>query len=99
MSEAEEMYDRLKRVNEARGYFFSSKKEMTMELIEGLLAFSRLQRQQLGADLLDMTELARAARMNFEEADQNDDDELNDILWRAIRKDAPPPPVRSIFGR
>jgi DNA-binding beta-propeller fold protein YncE len=42
---------------------------------------------------------ARAARMNFEEADQNDDDELNDILWRAIRKDAPPPPMRSIFGR
>jgi YVTN family beta-propeller protein len=42
---------------------------------------------------------ARAARMNFEEADENDDDELNDILWRAIRKDAPPPPMRSIFGR
>ncbi len=42
---------------------------------------------------------ARAAHMNFEEADQNDDNELNDILWRAIRNDAPPPPVRSIFGR
>lgn len=42
---------------------------------------------------------ARAARMDFEEADENDDDELNDILWRAIRKDAPPPPMRSIFGR
>jgi YVTN family beta-propeller protein len=41
----------------------------------------------------------RAAHMNFEEADQNDDDELNDILWRAIRHDAPPPPVRSFFGR
>jgi hypothetical protein len=24
---------------------------------------------------------------------------MNDILWRSIRKDAPPPPVRSIFGR
>jgi YVTN family beta-propeller protein len=42
---------------------------------------------------------ARAARMNFDEADLNDDDELNGILWRAIRKDAPPPPVRSYFGR
>jgi YVTN family beta-propeller protein len=42
---------------------------------------------------------ARAARMNFEEADENDDNELNDILWRAIRRDAPPPPMRSIFGR
>jgi YVTN family beta-propeller protein len=41
----------------------------------------------------------RAAQMNFEEADENDDNELNDILWRAIRKDAPPPPMRSIFGR
>ena len=41
----------------------------------------------------------RAAHMNFEEADKNDDDELNDILWRAIRHDPPPPPVRSFFGR
>jgi hypothetical protein len=42
---------------------------------------------------------ARSARLNFEEADRNSDDELNDILWRAIRKDSPPPPVRSFFGR
>ena len=42
---------------------------------------------------------ARAAHLNFEEADTNDDDEMNDMLWRAIRKDAPPPPVRSIFGK
>jgi DNA-binding beta-propeller fold protein YncE len=42
---------------------------------------------------------AASNRMHFEEADENDDDELNDILWRAIRKDAPPPPVRSYFGR
>jgi YVTN family beta-propeller protein len=41
----------------------------------------------------------RAAHMDFEEADQNDDDELNDILWRAIRRDPPPPPMRSFFGR
>jgi DNA-binding beta-propeller fold protein YncE len=41
----------------------------------------------------------RAANLRLEEADENDDDEMNDILWRAIRKDAPPPPVRSIFGR
>ncbi|MBZ5726397.1 MAG: bifunctional YncE family protein/alkaline phosphatase family protein [Acidobacteriia bacterium] len=37
--------------------------------------------------------------MRFDEADENDDDALNDILWRAIRKDAPPAPVRSYFGR
>jgi DNA-binding beta-propeller fold protein YncE len=42
---------------------------------------------------------ARAANLQLEEADENDDDEMNDILWRAIRKNAPPPPVRSIFGR
>jgi hypothetical protein len=42
---------------------------------------------------------AASNRMNFEEADENDDDELNEILWRAIRKDAPPPPVRSYFGK
>ncbi|HUB80492.1 MAG TPA: bifunctional YncE family protein/alkaline phosphatase family protein [Bryobacteraceae bacterium] len=37
--------------------------------------------------------------MKFDEADENDDDELNDVLWRAIRSDPPPPPVRSFFGR
>jgi len=42
---------------------------------------------------------AASNRMNFQEADQIDDDELNDILWRAIRKDTPPPPVRSYFGK
>ncbi len=42
---------------------------------------------------------AKSARMNFEEADEIDDDELNEILWRAIRKTEPPPPMRSIFGR
>src|SRR5579871_54183 len=42
---------------------------------------------------------AASNRMKFDEADENDDDELNDILWRAIRKDAPPPPVRSYFGK
>jgi hypothetical protein len=41
----------------------------------------------------------RAANLKLDEADENDDDEMNDILWRAIRKDAPPPPVRSIFGK
>ena len=35
--------------------------------------------------------LGSGARMTFEEADTNDDDELNDILWRAIRKDAAHP--------
>ena len=58
--------------------------------------------EQAGAiesNLVFKAAVALAARMNFEEADENDDDELNDILWRAIRKDAPPPPMRSIFGR
>ncbi len=41
---------------------------------------------------------ARAAKLDFAAADENDDDEMNDLLWRAIRKDAPPPPMRSIFG-
>ncbi|HEV2447612.1 MAG TPA: alkaline phosphatase family protein, partial [Candidatus Sulfopaludibacter sp.] len=42
---------------------------------------------------------ARAALMNFDEADEVDDAELNDMLWRAIRQDPPPPPVRSYFGK
>ncbi|SPE41178.1 40-residue YVTN family beta-propeller repeat protein [Candidatus Sulfopaludibacter sp. SbA3] len=39
------------------------------------------------------------ADMKFDEADENDDDRMNDILWRAIRKSSPPPPVRSYFGK
>ena len=42
---------------------------------------------------------AASGRMDFDEADKNDDDALNDILWRAIRKDPPPPPTRSFFGK
>ncbi len=42
---------------------------------------------------------ARSERMDFSEADRIDDDELNDILWRAIRKTEPPAPVRSFFAR
>lgn len=40
-----------------------------------------------------------SAKMDFAKADDIDEDKLNDILWRAIRKDAPPPPTRSYFGR
>jgi YVTN family beta-propeller protein len=40
-----------------------------------------------------------AAHMKFDQADLNDDDELNAVLWRAIRSDAPPAPVRSFFAK
>jgi hypothetical protein len=42
---------------------------------------------------------AASLRMNFEREDMIDDDELNDILWRAVKGTEPPPPVRSYFGR
>ncbi len=42
---------------------------------------------------------ARSLKMDFSEADLIDDDELNDILWAAIRGTPPPAPVRSYFGR
>ena len=42
---------------------------------------------------------AQSRRMNFSEADSVDDDELNEILWVAIRGTEPPAPVRSIFSR
>ncbi len=42
---------------------------------------------------------ARSARMDFSQADRIDDDELNDILWLAIKGTEPPPPVRSYFSR
>jgi hypothetical protein len=42
---------------------------------------------------------AASARMDFSEADKIDDDELNDVLWRAIKHSDPPPPTRSAFTR
>jgi hypothetical protein len=41
---------------------------------------------------------ARSARMDFRDADEIDDDELNDILWIAIKGTEPPAPVRSYFS-
>jgi hypothetical protein len=45
------------------------------------------------------TTAARSARLDFQEADLNDDDEMNDILWLALKGTDPPPPVRSMFGK
>ncbi|MBL8178741.1 MAG: bifunctional YncE family protein/alkaline phosphatase family protein [Bryobacterales bacterium] len=42
---------------------------------------------------------ARSARLDFAEADRIDDNELNEILWLAIRGTPPPAPVRSYFSR
>src|SRR3954447_271838 len=38
-----------------------------------------------------------SAQMDFSEEDRADDDELNNVLWRAIKHSAPPAPVRSGF--
>ena len=37
MSTVEEMYERLKKVNEPKGYFFSDNQQMVMDLLGGLL--------------------------------------------------------------
>jgi DNA-binding beta-propeller fold protein YncE len=42
---------------------------------------------------------ARSAQLDLSEADRIDDEEMNDILWRAMRTDEPPAPVRSYFSR
>lgn len=42
---------------------------------------------------------ARSTKLDLSEADRIDDDELNEILWRALRGTEPPPPVRSYWGR
>jgi hypothetical protein len=41
----------------------------------------------------------QSSRMDFTEEDMNDDDELNEVLWVAIRGTPPPAPVRSWFAR
>ena len=40
-----------------------------------------------------------SARLDFSDADRADDDELNDVLWRAIKHTDPPPPTRSAFAK
>ena len=43
---------------------------------------------------------ARSLKFDFSAEDRVDDDELNDILWLAVRgHGAPPPPTRSYFAR
>jgi hypothetical protein len=42
---------------------------------------------------------ARSARMDFSEADRANDDELNEVLWRAIKHTDAPPPTRSAFAK
>jgi hypothetical protein len=42
---------------------------------------------------------SQSARMDFSAADRADDDELNEVLWRAIKHADPPPPTRSAFAR
>jgi DNA-binding beta-propeller fold protein YncE len=41
---------------------------------------------------------ARSAKMDWDEADEIDDNELNQILWLALKGGRPPAPVRSLFG-
>jgi DNA-binding beta-propeller fold protein YncE len=41
----------------------------------------------------------RAGEFDLEEADRIDDDEMNAMLWRAVRGGTPPAPVRSFWGR
>jgi hypothetical protein len=42
---------------------------------------------------------AASARMDFHDADLADDDELNAVLWRAIKHTDPPVPTRSAFAQ
>jgi YVTN family beta-propeller protein len=42
---------------------------------------------------------ARSAKLRWDEADEIDDNELNEILWLALKGTTPPVPVRSVFGR
>jgi hypothetical protein len=42
---------------------------------------------------------SESARMDFSDADKADDDQLNDVLWRAIKHTDPPVPTRSAFAK
>ncbi len=72
---------------------FQSRPDLTPYIAEPPM-FSTTERHQPASPTS-----ARSARLDFSEADLNDDDEMNDILWRAIRGTEPPAPVRSYFSR
>lgn len=42
---------------------------------------------------------SRSAKLDFSREDLNDDNEVNDILWLALRGADPPPPMRSMFTK
>jgi len=42
---------------------------------------------------------SRSLKLDFSKEDLNDDNEVNDILWLALRGTDPPPPTRSMFAR
>jgi DNA-binding beta-propeller fold protein YncE len=48
---------------------------------------------------LNASGASQSARMDFSDADRADDDELNAVLWRAIKHTDPPPPTRSAFAK
>jgi hypothetical protein len=41
----------------------------------------------------------RSSRLDFSEEDRADENELNDILWTALKGAHPPPPAHSFFAR
>src|ERR1700722_3685844 len=41
----------------------------------------------------------RSSRLDFSEEDRADENELNDILWTALKGSHPPPPASSFFAR
>ena len=41
----------------------------------------------------------RSSRLDFSEEDRADENELNDILWTALKGTHPPPPAHSFFAR
>jgi DNA-binding beta-propeller fold protein YncE len=72
---------------------FSSQPDATPYTVEGPHISLTERNPANGPDAKD------SAKMDFSVADDIDDDKLNDILWRAIRKTDPPVPVRSAFGQ
>jgi len=72
---------------------FSSQPDATPYTVEGPHTSLTERNPANGPDAKD------SAKMDFSVADDIDDDKLNDILWRAIRKTDPPVPVRSAFGQ
>ena len=79
----------------ARPMFAEFSRQPNLQPYDSIAPTSSLTERNVGQS----TGSRESARLDFSHEDRVDDNELNAILWRAVKKSEPPAPVRSSFVR